>query len=95
MFQFQLVRLKLDGLEIADQEPIKFQFQLVRLKRKGLFVCNSKKQVSIPIGSIKTARSCPSPDVSHVFQFQLVRLKLLMKVLVILVIMRFNSNWFD
>ena len=52
-------------------------------------------QVSIPIGSIKTIIGSAIGVAGNLFQFQLVRLKLLSSLILLLALAGFNSNWFD
>ncbi len=95
IFQFLLVRLKVQIAGTVSDEQIAFQFLLVRLKAfwfiHTLFDCC----ISIPSGTIKSVEGTPKKRTELLFQFLLVRLKVLIFCHRHRLLVDFNSFWYD
>ena len=95
-FQFLMVRLKVTTPSARHFRPPWFQFLMVRLKGTASASCWLENLISIPYGSIKRLKLMNRLFWQLLFQFLMVRLKVVEVVQVFIVLLsNFNSLWFD
>ena len=95
IFQFLLVRLKVNTYERCLYDSRKFQFLLVRLKDTVNDFRTFAVMISIPSGTIKRKIKIMKKDYTREFQFLLVRLKALNFKRCATALSNFNSFWYD
>ena len=76
LFQFHMVRLRLNKTNAHKTEETLFQFHMVRLRLPRVTSLFIKHTISIPHGTIKTPQQENNRGEWSLFQFHMVRLRL-------------------